>query len=185
MWSDLIAKGAVADEYNDIFIKHFCENNSRDEHDSKYLTLPLYVKVIKYDCDITYESESGTIPFSDKLKTNVMPENIGYFTPVIGSDKKVLYMNPELENLLASYIGNPEEVSEEEIEKRRKPIAEYVPTTISHNDDGWFFLSYPNILEIVITNNGYYIDLVNANYSGECYFVPWNKEPLFFGQWIQ
>ena len=34
--------------------------------------------------------------------------------------------------------------------------------TIAYWDDGWFFLSYPNIHEIVITNNGYYIDLADT-----------------------
>ena len=187
-WSELVAKGAVVSEYNDIFIKHFCENNPQDEHDPKYLTLPLQVKVIKYDCNINYKTD--TTPFADSLKTSATPESIMYFTPVIKSDKKVLYMNRELETILAGYLAEPGKDASEETDKRLKMIGEYIPTTIAHWGNGWFFLSYPNIHEIVVTNSGYYIELVDADYYGTCYFIPWDmkpsdNEPLYFGYWAQ
>ena len=187
-WSELVAKGAVVSEYNDIFIKHFCKNNPQDEHGSKYLTLPLQVKVIKYDCNINYETY--TTPFADSLKTSATPESIMYFTPVIKSDKKVLYMNRELETILAGYLAEPGKDAREETGKRYKMIGEYIPTTIAHWGNGWFFLSYPNIHEIVVTNSGYYIELVDADYYGTCYFIPWDmkpsdNEPLYIGYWAQ
>ena len=187
-WSELVAKGAVVSEYNDIFIKHFCKNNPQDEHGSKYLTLPLQVKVIKYDCNINYETYPK--PFADSLKTSATPESIMYFTPVIKSDKKVLYMNRELETILAGYLAEPGKDASEETDKRLKMIGEYIPTTIAHWGNGWFFLSYPNIHEIVVTNSGYYIELVDADYYGTCYFIPWDmkpsdNEPLYIGYWAQ
>ena len=187
-WSELVAKGAVVSEYNDIFIKHFCKNNPQDEHGSKYLTLPLQVKVIKYDCNINYETYPK--PFADSLKTSATPESIMYFTPVIKSDKKVLYMNRELETILAGYLAEPGKDAREETGKRYKMIGEYIPTTIAHWGNGWFFLSYPNIHEIVVTNSGYYIELVDADYYGTCYFIPWDmkpsdNEPLYIGYWAQ
>lgn len=187
-WSELVAKGAVVCEYNDIFIKHFCENNPQNEHGPKYLTLPLQVKVIKYDCNINYETYPT--PFADSLKTSATPESIMYFTPVIKSDKKVLYMNRELETILAGYLAEPGKDASEETDKRLKMIGEYIPTTIAHWGNGWFFLSYPNIHEIVVTNSGYYIELVDADYYGTCYFIPWDmkpsdNEPLYFGYWAQ
>ena len=187
-WSELVAKGTVVSEYNDIFIKHFCKNNPQDEHGSKYLTLPLQVKVIKYDCNINYETYPK--PFADSLKTSATPESIMYFTPVIKSDKKVLYMNRELETILAGYLAEPGKDASEETDKRLKMIGEYIPTTIAHWGNGWFFLSYPNIHEIVVTNSGYYIELVDADYYGTCYFIPWDmkpsdNEPLYIGYWAQ
>lgn len=182
-WSELVAKGAVISEYNDIFIKHFCANNPQRQEDSKYLTLPLNVKVIKYDCNINPDPDR--IPYSDSLKMNLKPESITYFTPVIKADKKVLYMNRELDTILSGYLAEPGKDAREETGKRYKMIGEYIPTTIAHWGNGWFFLSYPNIHEIIITNSGYYIELADADYSGDLFFVPWNKEPLHLGMWLQ
>ena len=182
-YSELVAKGAVVNEYNEIFRKHFCEEYTQAKEESKYLTLPLYVKVIKYDCNIDLDSDKILDP--DSLKHNIRPEYIRYFTPAIKSDKKVLYMLPEVESMLADYIEEGREDSVEEMRKRKGMIGEYVSTTVGHWNLGWYFLSYPNIYEIVITNNGYYIELVDANYYGQVFFVPWNKEPMMLYYWIQ
>lgn len=182
-WSELVAKGTDSNKYNEIFAKHFCESNQQAKEGSKYLTLPLYVKVIRYDCDINLDSDRISDP--DSLTKNMMPESITYFTPVIESDKKVLYVSPEVETILAGYIEEGRKSSPEEFQKRENTIGELIPTTIAHWNNGWFFLSYPNIHEIVITNNGYYIDLADADYCGQMLFVPWNKAPIEVYSWIQ
>ena len=90
-----------------------------------------------------------------------------------------------METILAGYIEEDRKCSPEEFQKRENTIGELIPMTIAHWGDGWFFLSYPNIHEIVITNNGYYIDLADADYYGQMLFVPWNKDPIEVYSWIQ
>ena len=172
-WSKLIAKGALPNDFNDIFKRHFIEARDGRESESKYIALPIRIKVIKNN------------------------ESISFFTPVVESDKPVLYLIPEAEQLLSSFIEEPlmkdefnkkETVSEEdweELRKRRDIINEYVPTQVAHWGNGWYFTSYPLVDYIIIKNDGYSISLSDANYSGTVLFVPWGKDPIVTSEWIQ
>ena len=172
-WSKLIAKGALPNDFNDIFKRHFIEARDGRESESKYIALPIRIKVIKNN------------------------ESISFFTPVVESDKHVLYLIPEAEQLLSSFIEAPlmkdefnkkETVSEEdweELRKRRDIINEYVPTQVAHWGNGWYFTSYPLVDYIIIKNDGYSISLSDANYSGTVLFVPWGKDPIVTSEWIQ
>ena len=140
-WSKLIANGALPNDYNDIFKRHFIEARDGKEEKSKYIALPIRIKVIKNN------------------------ESISFFTPVVESDKPVLYLTPE--------------------RKRRDMINEYVPTQVAHWGDGWYFTSYPLVNLIIIGTDGYSISLSNANYSGTDLFVPWGKDPIVTSEWIQ
>ena len=217
-WSELIKKGAAPSEYNSIFQKHFLEESPQRESDAKYLSLPIRVKVIKYNCSIhpdsfkvSDESDSGhddveiaiepSYPYN--LMKNRMAESISYFTPVIESDKKVLYLSPEAQEILSAFIDEPTKTLDEkdftysvrkkeitdddwkEVRKRRDMIRKYVPTIAAHWGDGWYFTSYPLIRTIIVGEDGYYIEWSNANYSGQEYFVPWDGAPVDLGWWIQ
>ena len=172
-WSKLIANGALPNDYNNIFKRHFIEARDGKEEKSKYIALPIRIKVIKNN------------------------ESISFFTPVVESDKPVLYLTPEVEQLLSSFIEEPlmkdeytkkENVLEEdweELRKRRDMINEYVPTQVAHWGDGWYFTSYPLVNLIIIGTDGYSISLSNANYYGTDLFVPWGKDPIVTSEWIQ
>ena len=204
-WSELIKKGTVPSEFNSIFQKHFLEESQQRASDAKYISLPLNVKVIKYNGSIHPDSfkfsDDTSYPY-DLMKSR-MPESISYFTPIIESDKKVLYLSPEAQELLSSFIDEPkmmfderdytfsirkEEITDEdweEVIKRRDMIGKYVPTIVAHWGNGWYFTSYPLIRRIIVGDDGYYIEWSNANYSGQEFFVPWNAEPIDLGGWIQ
>lgn len=199
-WSGLIANGSTGKEYNEIFKKHFSENNAREKRDSKYLSLPLMVKVIRYDSNIHPDSikVKDYTSILSCLMNSRKPESISYFTPVIESDKKVLYLLPEAVDMLTAFIQEPETISaknetahtdkqdiRDEVRKRRDMIREYLPAVIAHWGDGWYFTSYPLIECIIVGNDGYYIGLNDANYSGEQLFVPYEKEPMVLWEWLQ
>ena len=183
-WSKLIAKGALPNDFNDIFKRHFIEARDGRESESKYIALPIRIKVIKYNRELQSDN-------------NTLFESISFFTPVVESDKPVLYLTPEVEQLLSSFIEEPlmkdeytkkENVLEqdwEELRKRRDMINEYVPTQVAHWGDGWYFTSYPLVNLIIIGTDGYSISLSNANYSGTDLFVPWGKDPIVTSEWIQ
>ena len=203
-WSELIKKGAVPSEYNSIFQKHFGEENPQKISDAKYISLPISVKVIKYNGNIRPEIKgSDDALYPQDLIKNRMPESISYFTPIIESDKKVLYLSPEAQELLSAFIDEPEmtfdernftfsvrkkEITDEDREeerKRRDMIGKYLPTKIAHWANGWYFTSYPLIRTIIVWDDGYYIELSDANYSWQKYFVPWDADPIDLGYWIQ
>ena len=200
-WSELIKKGTVPSEYNSIFQKHFLEENPQRASEAKYLSLPLSVKVIKYNGNIHPDSFKVSDDYSsypyDLMKSR-MPESISYFTPIIESDKKVLYLSPEAQDILSAFIDEPtkmpgssvrkKEITDEdweEVIKRRDMIGKYVPTIVAHWGDGWYFTSYPLIRRIIVGDDGYYIEWSHANYSGQEYFVPWDADPIELGWWIQ
>ena len=203
-WSGLIKEGAVPCEYNSIFQKHFLEERPKRVSVAKYLTLPLRVKVIKYNGNIHPDSIKGSDnSYSYDLIKNRKPESISFFTPVIETDKKVLYLSPEVQKILSAFIDEPckvldkkdetfsvmkEEITEEdwkEVRKRRDMIGQYVPTIVAHWGDGWYFTSYPLIGTIIVGDDGYYIEWSDANYSGQEYFVPRDADPIQLGWWIQ
>ena len=202
-WSQLIKKGAAPSEYNAIFNRHFSEYNRTKECDAKYLSLPLRVKVIKYDCNIHPDSIKVIKNYTlmSSLMESIMPESISYFTPVLESEKKVLYLSPEAEKVLAAFLDEPlrviqdgappgliKKVSDkdwEETNKRCNMLEKYIPTIIGHWGRSWYFTSYPQIDTIIVGKDGYYIECNDANYSGQRLFVPWGEDPIDMGWWIQ
>ena len=80
-WSELIKKGTVPSEFNSIFQKHFLEESQQRASDAKYISLPLNVKVIKYNGSIHPDSfkvsDDTSYPY-DLMKSR-MPESISYF----------------------------------------------------------------------------------------------------------
>lgn len=205
-WSQLVAKGSAASEYNYIFKKHFSEENLKEERNAKYLSIPFRIEVIKYNCNIHPDSvkvsENTSLMYC--LQKSKKPESISYFTPIIESDKKVLYLFPKVEEILSAFLDEPtktpiddenntssinkEEITDEdwkEVRKRIDMIGKYVPTVVAHWGDGWYFTSYPLIRSIIVGNDGYYIGWSDANYSGQDFFIPWDGDPINLGWWIQ
>ena len=204
-WSELIKKGTVPNEYNSIFQKHFLEESSQQASDARFLSLPLRVEVVKYKGKIHPDSvkvaDGPSYPY-DLMKSR-MPESVSYFTPIIESDKKVLYLSPEVQEILSAFLDEPtkmlnekdltlsvrkKEIADEdwkEVYKRRDMIRKYVPTIVAHWGDGWYFTSYPLIRRIIVGDDGYYIEWSYANYSGQEYFVPRDGDPIDLGWWIQ
>ena len=153
---------------------------------AKYISLPLNVKVIKYNGSIHPDSfkvsDDTSYPY-DLMKSR-MPESISYFTPIIESDKKVLYLSPEAQELLSSFIDEPkmmfderdytfsirkEEITDEdweEVIKRRDMIGKYVPTIVAHWGNGWYFTSYPLIRRIIVGDDGYYTFTTDVDDDG-------------------
>ena len=197
-WSALVATGSTPSEYNEIYKKHFLENCSQ-ESPVRYITLPFLVKVIKYDCDIRPAMDEAdpedaysddVILLDDYGYLKETPESISFFTPVIEADKKVLYLLPEAERVLSSFLDEPrnDDINDsirEKIRTRMHLLREYVPTVLSHWGTKWCFTTYPLIDRMVVGNDGYYIFLSANDYSGNDYFVPWGEEPIDLGLWIQ
>lgn len=204
-WSKLIAKGAQGIQYNDIFAKFFLKYHSERDTVSgnpdtcKYIAIPYTVKVVKFNCEIHPDKLSARFPEVHDciytLSKEVLPESISYFTPRIEIEKPVLYLIPEAEKLLATFLDAPKESKEvheitdeerEEREKRRRSmINEYVPALSAHWGDRWFFSSYPLFGTIYVGQDGYYVNISNANYSGFEIFVTWSGEETMVKDWIQ
>ena len=193
-WSESVAKDAAVGEYNNIFNRHFCENNNDG---SKYFVVPLRVKVVKYDENIGPDYVGRSIG-GGFVYTNT-PDSISYFTPIIKSGKKVLYLMPQAVDLLTDFMKVLPEDSEppaeewgveefskwlEEVDNRKSVLSEYIPTIVAHGFNGWRFTSYPLIDMIVVGKDGYYINLKHADHYGQEFFVPWGKEPISMSKWI-
>ena len=195
-WSKLYRNGVVVNEdYNAIFVKHFKEEYMAKEQPSRFISLPMTVEVTRYDYDLK--------PYADKiLGKKVLPVAITSFTPVLDSDEEVVYISEKAEKLLSDFLEEPahkviktdgtsfkdyRKVSEKdwmELRKRIALIEEYVPTSISHWDEFWYFLSYPQITSFIVGNDGYIINIGRMTYYGDIYFVPWDGEPEVINTWI-
>ena len=154
------------------------------------------MKVIKYDRDIRpapnetdsedADSDDVIVSYDDSGYLKETAESISFFTPVIEGDKKVLYLLPEAESVLSSFLDEPRnEDNREEVQTRMHLLREYVPTVRSHWGTKWCFTTYPLINRMVVGNDGYYIFLSANDYSGNDSFVPWGEEPIDLGLWIQ
>ena len=204
-WSERINKRAIPSGYNSIFQKHFLENGPANDG-AKYLVLPLNVKVIKYKGCINPDSlpdslsgRFGTL-YPEDLSKCRMIDSISIFTPVVENGKKVLYLSPEIQGNLTAFIGESillthdksrfplfdrkkgitNEDWEEEY-KRRELIRKYVPTSLAYY--GYYFTTSPLIREIIVGDDGYYIEL-DYSVFGKCYYVPWDSDPILYAEWI-
>ena len=196
IWSGLIVNGLEPNEYNALFCKHFLKAYKRTEPNGEYITLPLRVKVIKFDRDISPDNNEEDIMdffvWKSRFSQESLPESISYFTPVIECDKKVLYLFDEVERLLSSFLDEPiktkenvSDIDDKEVIKRRLMIADHIPAARAHWGGRWFFSTYPIISSIIVGNDGYYIDLDNNNSFGETLFVPWGKDSVVVSSWVQ
>lgn len=202
-WSKIFKEGVVVhQEYNAIFVKHFTESymDIMEQH-SKFISLPMRVKVTKYDCDL--------MPFiykQSELYDNILPVSIQYFTPVLDSDRDVVYISEKAEKLLIDFIEEPENKTKkkdgdvlkvkkahvkitrkdyDEMRKRMEMIEEYIPAQKTHWGETWFFMSYPQITSFIVGKDGYIISIDHLSFSGTEYFVPWEGEPVEISSWIQ
>lgn len=201
-WSKLYRNGVeVNEDYNAIFVKHFKEYYSKEKERSKFISLPMDVQVIKYDCDLR-----DYIHKEYELFANVLPVSITSFTPVIDSDKDVVYISEEAEELLNHFITEPmyetvrksgrtkiekddEKITEAdnaELMKRVNMVWEYVPAGVTYTlwGESWHFLSFPQILSLIVGNDGYIINIGQMASYGTTYFVPWGGEPEEIDSWI-
>lgn len=202
-WSKIFKEGVVVhQEYNAIFVKHFTESymDIMEQH-SKFISLPMRVKVTKYDCDL--------MPFiykQSELYDNILPVSIQYFTPVLDSDRDVVYISEKAEKLLIDFIEEPKnktgkkeggvfkvkkahvritQKDYDEMRKRMEMIEEYIPAQITHWGETWYFMSYPQITSFIVGKDGYIISIDRLSYWGTEYFVPWEGEPVEISSWIQ
>lgn len=184
-WSKLVSKGVSDSRYNEIFVRYFREyyGKEEDKRDCKYIALPERIKVIKYNCKI----------YPDSLMTG-LPESISYFIPKIELERPVVYLTPEVTDILDSFIDAPvrdknyESVSEDdwaERWKRMDMIREYIPAELAHWGDGWYYSSYPLFDTIYVGEDGYYVSLSDADYSGFRLFVTWSGEEQLVVRWFQ
>ena len=50
--------------------------------------------------------------------------------------------------------------------------------------ESWHFLSFPQILSLIVGNDGYIINIGQMASYGTTYFVPWGGEPEEIDSWI-
>ena len=201
-WSKIYKDGVLVHKrYNAIFVKHFKEAYMKEEQNSKFISLPMSVTVIKFDCDLR-----PYIHNKNELYKNVLPASITSFTPVLDSDRDVVYISDEADKLLIDFIEEPkyktvkedgeyfkvekdyEEITEadcDEMRQRREMIEEYVPAKMTHWGETWHFMSYPQITSFIVGKDGYIISIDDMTYSGTEYFVPWKGKPVEIYSWIQ
>lgn len=64
-------------------------------------------------------------------------------------------------------------------------IREYIPAELAHWGDGWYYSSYPLFDTIYVGEDGYYVSLSDADYSGFRLFVTWRGEEQLVVRWFQ
>lgn len=79
--------------------KHFTEEYEKHKRHQQFISLPMSVEVKKYDCDLR-----PYIHKRSELVTYVMPASITYFTPVLDSEKDVVYVSEKAKKLLIDFI---------------------------------------------------------------------------------
>lgn len=197
-WSALISAGAQDSEYNDIFVKYFREYSEKwGSGKGKYIVLPERIKVEKYNCDINPYSLRDLYSRKEELRANnqvVLPESISYFTPKIEGNRPVVYLIPEVQAMLDTFIANPlmskdrSAVSEEDMEAsraRESMLREYVPVKVEHWGHGWFYTSTPLFEAMYIGKDGFRLDISHADYFGVELFVSWDGKVVVEEEWIQ
>ena len=198
-WSALISAGAQDSEYNDIFVKYFREYSEKwGMGKGKYIVLPERIKVEKYNCNIHPDSLHVLYSRKEELRAHnqvVLPESISYFTPKIEENRPVVYLIPEVQAMLDTFIANPwmaakgrGTVAEGDMEAsraRETMLREYVPVIMEHWGHGWFYTSTPLFEAMYIGKDGFRLDISHADYFGVELFVSWDGKVVVEEEWIQ
>ena len=132
-WSQLVSKGAEPSVYNAYFERYFQTFQDKLESATgRYLLLDQRVQVAKYDCNIGPETHPEW-DFLSFAADYLEPESISFFTPVVKSEKKVLYLNPEAKEVPAQLPGNPAPGAPEILYLNiKKPFVIQLPTKPRH-----------------------------------------------------
>ena len=170
-WSQLVSKGAEPSVYNAYFERYFQTFQDKLESATgRYLLLDQRVQVAKYDCNIGPETHPEWDFFSFAAYY-LEPESISFFTPVVKSEKKVLYLNPEAKEVVSSFLDEPVMTSD----GKNGPgiIREYLDVSQTHWGRSWVFGS-PH--EIFVGKDGFYVTSMRTS-GYDIIFFPWDGEP--------
>lgn len=203
-WSKLISRGAADSEYNKIFSKYFLkyygetDTMFQDDMDCEYIALPDRIEVIKFNCNIHPDAlksiETRSHNGISVLFETVLPESISYFTPKLEADKPIVYLISEATEIIDAFIEEPIHGKDydlitkedwEEFRKRSGMIEKYVPAIPAHWGDDWYYSSYPLVGTIYIGNDGYYVNISDADYWGFQLFITLEGEEIKVYDWIQ
>lgn len=161
-WSRIVAESSAPSEFNALLSKLFAkEIADLYEDPMDYITLPLHVAVVTFDFDLyPLLAEKGRYAFmryTDKDVLSDYPKSISFFTPVLESKLKPLYISPEIDDLIDSYIRDGGEWN------RKSRAAQFCKLYL-------FSMFEPTIL---VGKDGFFVNSLDMEY-----FVPWGKDPI-------
>ena len=168
-WSRIVAESSAPSEFNALLSKLFAKEIADLYEDPTlpfpmdYITLPLHVAVVTFDFDLyPLLVEKGSYAFmryTDKDVLSDYPKSISFFTPVLESKLKPLYISPEIDDLIDSYIRDGGEWN------RKSRAAQFCKLYL-------FSMFEPTIL---VGKDGFFVNYLMED--TEC-FVPWGKDPI-------
>lgn len=167
---------------------------SKTEHEDscKFYSLPSDVTVSIYPCKLEDYTKNDT----PNLKPIISAaKHYAYYIPDFKADKDIVYVSPEIEKILSSYVGGVSESEKYEYgspltpinEERLSELRQLIPVAYGHWGGYWHFESMPIIFTIVMFQDGFITELRKSWNEGDFIFIPYDikKAPVLLCSWIE
>ena len=167
---------------------------SKTEHEDscKFYSLPSDVTVSIYPCKLEDYTKNDT----PNLKPIISAaKHYAHYIPDFKADKDIVYVSPEIEKILSSYVGGVSESEKYEYgspltpinEERLSELRQLIPVAYGHWGGYWHFESMPIIFTIFMFQDGFITELRKSWNEGDFIFIPYDikKAPVLLCSWIE
>lgn len=167
---------------------------SKTEHEDscKFYSLPSDVTVSIYPCKLEDYTKNDT----PNLKPIISAaKHYANYIPDFKADKDIIYVSPEIEKILSSYVGGVSESEKYEYgspltpinEERLSELRQLIPVAYGHWGGYWHFESMPIIFTIFMFQDGFITELRKSWNEGDFIFIPYDikKAPVLLCSWIE
>lgn len=167
-------------------------SNAEHVDSCKFYSLPSNIIVSIYPCkleDYTKKDTPNLEPIINAAK------HYAHYIPDFKADKDIVYVSPEIEKILSSYVGG---VRESEIyeyvspltpinEDRLSELRQLIPVAYGHWGGYWHFESMPIIFKIFMFQGGFITELRRSWCEGDFIFIPYDikKDSVLLCSWIE
>ena len=157
-----------------------------------FYSLPSNINVSIYPCKLEDYTKTDTPDLKPVINA---AKHYAHYIPDFKADKDIVYVSPEIEKILSSYVGG---VSESEkyvygspltpIKKERlSELRQLIPAAYGHWGGYWHFESMPIIFTIFMFQDGFITELRKSWCEGDFIFIPYDikKDPVLLCDWIE
>lgn len=175
--TDTLANQAV----NRIFSDYI--DNSPDS--CALYSLPSSIEIRKYSgtyCDYPFNDDWDK---TEEWEYMMKASDRYSYVPSFDSNKDIVYMTPEINDMLSLYIGGVSESKEDDVTDNSKwtkinddrvaELRSLIQVCRGHWGGYWHFCTMPIIYSLYLYDDGFIANLRTSWYSGETVFVPYDK----------
>ena len=167
---------------------------SKTEHEDscKFYSLPSDVTVSIYPCKLEDYTKNDTPNLKPIIRA---AKHYANYIPDFKADKDIVYVSPEIEKILSSYVGGVSESEKYEYgspltpinEERLSELRQLIPVAYGHWGGYWHFESMPIIFTIFMFQDGFITELRKSWNEGDFIFIPYDikKAPVLLCSWIE